>query len=222
MEDSSPGMSSTILIEIVCDNGSLKTVRYGTLLASSVPQARSAPASVPVRPQTGHVRPAKKTLAINEHNLSAWSLLPANREGSLWNWVLRAPNAPVTLTKRGKCPTVRSPRRISMETATWRNRSKQIRKRRFGKLKVLLTIASKIQQGGRQITGKDVVHDRSKGATNKEIHDTVLTAVAVSMDNRRVDRPAAWAPTHPEIYRQDALRLADNGYGVSTERPVGA
>jgi hypothetical protein len=60
---------------------------------------------------------------------------------------------------------------------TWRNRSKQIRKRRYlGKLKVLLTIASKIQQGGKQITGKDVVHARSKGATNKEIHDTVLTA----------------------------------------------
>ena len=56
----------------------------------------------------------------------------------------------------------------------WRNRSKQIRKRRYlGKLKVLLTIASKIQQGGKQITGKDVVHARSKGATNKEIHDTV-------------------------------------------------
>ena len=90
------------------------------------------------------------------------------------------------------------------------------------KLKALLTIASKIQQGGRQITGKDVVHARFKGATNKDIHDTVLTAAAVSMDNRRVERLAAWARTDPEIYRQSAQRLADNGYGVSTERPVGA
>ena len=82
MEDSSSGMSSAILIEILCDNGSLKTVRYGTLLASFVSQVRSAPAPVPVKPQTGHVRPAKKTLAINEHNLSTWSLLRENRRGA--------------------------------------------------------------------------------------------------------------------------------------------
>src|SRR5580698_8956762 len=42
------------------------------------------------------------------------------------------------------------------------------------KLKALLNIAGKVQKGGKQVTSDDVTRARQHGATDKEIHDTVL------------------------------------------------
>ena len=55
------------------------------------------------------------------------------------------------------------------------------------KLKALLTIAGKVQQGGKHVTTEDVARARQQGATDKEIHDTVLIAAAFCMYNRYVD-----------------------------------
>jgi uncharacterized peroxidase-related enzyme len=52
------------------------------------------------------------------------------------------------------------------------------------KLKSLLAIASKVQQGGKHVTSEDVARARQQGATDKEIHDTVLIAAAFCMFNR--------------------------------------
>src|SRR5580693_3942605 len=41
------------------------------------------------------------------------------------------------------------------------------------KLKTLLNIAGKVQQGGNQVTEEDVTAAREQGATDREIHDTV-------------------------------------------------
>ena len=63
------------------------------------------------------------------------------------------------------------------------------------KLKALLTIAGKVQQGGKQVTGADIERARVEGATDLEIHDTVLIAAAFCMYNRYVDGLATVTPT---------------------------
>ena len=62
------------------------------------------------------------------------------------------------------------------------------------KLKALLNIAGKVQKGGKQVTSDDVTRPRQHGATDKEIHDTVLIAAAFCMYNRYVDGLATWQP----------------------------
>jgi len=84
------------------------------------------------------------------------------------------------------------------------------------KLKALLAIAGKVQQGGKQVTKEVVARARQQGATDKEIHDTVLIAAAFCMYNRYVDGLATWAPTDADLYRENGRRLADEGYVQST------
>lgn len=55
------------------------------------------------------------------------------------------------------------------------------------KLKALLGIAGSVQKGGKQVTGEQIARARSEGATDKEIHDTVLIAAAFCMYNRYVN-----------------------------------
>lgn len=90
------------------------------------------------------------------------------------------------------------------------------------KLKALLAIAGKVQLGGKSVKFEDIARARQQGATDKEIHDTVLIAAAFCMYNRYVDGLATWAPTDPQIYRENGKRLAEDGYVVSTDRLVGA
>ena len=85
------------------------------------------------------------------------------------------------------------------------------------KMKALLAIAGKVQKGGKQVTAGDVGRAREKGATDKEIHDTVLIAAAFCMYNRYVDGLATWAPTDPALYRENGKRLAESGYVHSTD-----
>jgi len=84
------------------------------------------------------------------------------------------------------------------------------------KMKALLAIAGKVQRGGKQVTNEDVARARRQGATDKEIHDTVLIAAAFCMYNRYVDGLATWAPTDADLYRENGRRLADEGYVQST------
>src|SRR5579862_9729388 len=85
-----------------------------------------------------------------------------------------------------------------------------------GKLKALLAIAGKVQLGGKNVTQKDVERARQQGATDLEIHDTVLIAAMFCMCNRYVDGLATWAPDDPEFYRQRAALVATQGYTAST------
>jgi len=61
------------------------------------------------------------------------------------------------------------------------------------KLKALLAIAGKVQLGGKHVTSEDVDQARQLGATDLEIHDTVLIAAVFCMCNRYVDGLATWA-----------------------------
>jgi len=80
------------------------------------------------------------------------------------------------------------------------------------KLKALLAIAGKVQKGGKHVTSEDVTRARHKGATDKEIHDTVLIAAAFCMFNRYVDGLGTWQPTDPEMYREMGKIIAKVGY----------
>jgi hypothetical protein len=57
-----------------------------------------------------------------------------------------------------------------------------------------------------------VENARSEGATDVEIHDTVLIAAAFCMFNRYVDGLATWTPTDPEIYDEMGDRIVEQGY----------
>jgi len=80
------------------------------------------------------------------------------------------------------------------------------------KLKALLTIAAAVQQGGKAVAPLDVERARAEGATDMEIHDTVLIAAAFCMFNRYVDGLATVTPTDPHAYDQMGQRMAREGY----------
>jgi uncharacterized peroxidase-related enzyme len=85
------------------------------------------------------------------------------------------------------------------------------------KLKALLNIAGKVQLGGKHVTAEDVAAAREQGATDLEIHDTVLIAAVFCMANRYVDGLGTWAPADPAIYRNNAARIVAHGYSAVTE-----
>jgi len=80
------------------------------------------------------------------------------------------------------------------------------------KLKALLVIAGKVQKGGKHVTTADVDAARKVGATDIEIHDTVLMAAAFCMYNRYVDGLDTWQPHDEELYRQRGKKTAKEGY----------
>src|ERR1700678_474762 len=80
------------------------------------------------------------------------------------------------------------------------------------KLKALLVIAAKVQKGGKQVTTVDIEAARAEGATDIEIHDTVLIAAAFCMFNRYVDGLDTWQPRNADIYREIGKQTASLGY----------
>jgi uncharacterized peroxidase-related enzyme len=80
------------------------------------------------------------------------------------------------------------------------------------KIRALLGIAGKVQLGGLNVTEADICAARDEGATDREIHDTVLIAAAFCMYNRYVDGLGTWAPENPDDYRESGVRLAERGY----------
>ena len=80
------------------------------------------------------------------------------------------------------------------------------------KLKTLLAIADKVRQGGKQVASADVQKARAEGASDMEIHDTVLIAAAFCMYNRYVDGLAMLTPTNPQAYDEMGQRIAREGY----------
>ena len=80
------------------------------------------------------------------------------------------------------------------------------------KLRALLAIAERVQRGGRSVDEEVVATARAAGATDDEIHDTVLIAAAFCMFNRYVDGLATWAPADREDYRAGADRIVAEGY----------
>lgn len=86
------------------------------------------------------------------------------------------------------------------------------------KLKALLAIAGRVQADAKAVTPELVRKAREEGATDLEIHDTVLMAAAFCMYNRYVDGLATWQPRDEGMYRAMGKQLAEQGYARAGAR----
>jgi uncharacterized peroxidase-related enzyme len=86
------------------------------------------------------------------------------------------------------------------------------------KLSALLNVARKVQQGGKSVTAADIDAAKKAGATDLEIHDTVLIAASFCMYNRYVDGLGTASPGPKEAYEEMGHYLASAGY-LSTTTP---
>ena len=83
------------------------------------------------------------------------------------------------------------------------------------KFKALLTIAHSVQQGGKKVTESQIEKAKGLGATDVEIHDTVLIAATFCLFNRYLDGLNVWdSQTYtPEMYRERGRMIAEGlGY----------
>jgi uncharacterized peroxidase-related enzyme len=84
------------------------------------------------------------------------------------------------------------------------------------KLKALLAIAARVQADAKTVTPALIEMARAEGATDLEIHDTVLIAAAFCMYNRYVDGLATWQPQDRAMYDAMGRHLASAGYNTSS------
>ncbi|NDV17153.1 peroxidase-related enzyme [Muricauda sp. TY007] len=80
------------------------------------------------------------------------------------------------------------------------------------KLKALLVIAGSVQKGGKHVTQEQVDQARKLGATDREIHDTVLISAIFCMFNRYVDGLGTSAPSDRNFYINRGKQRAEEGY----------
>lgn len=80
------------------------------------------------------------------------------------------------------------------------------------KMKVLLTIADKVRQNGKMVTDELIAKAKTEGATDLEIHDTVLISALFCLYNRYVDGLSTSLPTNNSYFRVLAERLVNHGY----------
>lgn len=80
------------------------------------------------------------------------------------------------------------------------------------KMKALLGIAAQVQVSGKAVTPTAIQAAKEAGATDIEIHDTVLIAALFCLYNRYVDGLSTVTPAEPAFYQGLAQRLKDHGY----------
>lgn len=80
------------------------------------------------------------------------------------------------------------------------------------KMKALLTIASQVQESGKAVSTDSIQKAKDEGATDIEIHDTVLIAALFCLYNRYVDGLATVTPADPTFYQGLGERIMDHGY----------
>lgn len=80
------------------------------------------------------------------------------------------------------------------------------------KMKALLHIASLVRMSGRAVTSEAIERAKASGATDLEIHDTVLIAALFCLYNRYVDGLGTSLPDSPAYFDQLAERLVSHGY----------
>jgi uncharacterized peroxidase-related enzyme len=80
------------------------------------------------------------------------------------------------------------------------------------KMKALLTIAALTGKSGKLVTPEIIAKAKAEGATDIEIHDTVLIAALFSLYNRYVDGMATAMPDNDSYFTMLAERLVNHGY----------
>jgi len=92
------------------------------------------------------------------------------------------------------------------------------------RLQALLAIAKRVTNDARTVDNEVIKTARAEGATDGDIHDTVLIAASFAMYNRYVDGLATLTPTDPAVYEIMGERMGMLGYlpPVPTEINVSA
>jgi uncharacterized peroxidase-related enzyme len=85
------------------------------------------------------------------------------------------------------------------------------------KLKALLHIAELTNESGLSVTPEAIRAARTEGATDREIHDTVLIAALYAMFNRYIDGLATWTPEDRAAHRPAAGMIVEQGYVAIVE-----
>jgi uncharacterized peroxidase-related enzyme len=80
------------------------------------------------------------------------------------------------------------------------------------KMKALLKIAALVAVSGRNVTEEAIARAKNAGATDLELHDTVLIAALFCLYNRYVDGLSTVTPSNPEYYQGLGERLKNHGY----------
>jgi uncharacterized peroxidase-related enzyme len=80
------------------------------------------------------------------------------------------------------------------------------------KMKALLAIAALVRESGKSVTPEAIARAKQEGATDIEIHDTVLIAALFCLYNRYVDGLATALPADAGYYNTLADRLVNHGY----------
>ncbi len=80
------------------------------------------------------------------------------------------------------------------------------------KMKALLTIADRVRENGKLVTPEHITTAKAAGATDIEIHDTVLIAALFCLYNRYVDGMATAMPEDDSYFTMLADRLVNHGY----------
>lgn len=80
------------------------------------------------------------------------------------------------------------------------------------RLRALLDLAGEVTRGGLYVTAETVRSARAAGASDEDIHDTVLIAAAFCMLNRYVDGLGAITPTDDAAYDAMGIHMAAHGY----------
>jgi uncharacterized peroxidase-related enzyme len=80
------------------------------------------------------------------------------------------------------------------------------------RLRALLRIADRVRVTGQAVGAEHVAAARAAGATDAQVHDTVLIAAAFCMFNRYVDGLATTYPEAPSAYAEMGRFLAEHGY----------
>ncbi|WP_245967001.1 carboxymuconolactone decarboxylase family protein [Sphaerisporangium album] len=81
------------------------------------------------------------------------------------------------------------------------------------KMRALLAVAAQVREGGRAVTAEAIAAAHQAGASDLEIHDTVLIAAAFCMFNRYVDGLGTTALPNEEDYVPIAQMIIEAGYG---------
>ena len=79
-------------------------------------------------------------------------------------------------------------------------------------MRTLLPIAAKVQRDPKSVSAQDVDRARRAGASDQEIHDTVLIAAAFCMFDRYVDGLGTAVPADRGDYQEGVERTIERGY----------
>lgn len=80
------------------------------------------------------------------------------------------------------------------------------------KMKALLAIAALVQQNGKMVNPASIERAKNAGASDLEIHDTVLIAALFCLYNKYVDGLATVTPGTELFYQNLGERITTHGY----------